>query len=326
MDQLLRLEVVISGRRNKKMSMVNGYKAFNKGLICKDKQYAENAEFVEEEVEMCSKGMHYCENPFDVLNYYSLVDDYGEITEFAEVEGEDPVYDKEKKKCATKRLKVGAKLSLKGFIEACFNFIWEKAEEKTGKDKDVIASYEYGAQLASSGYGAQIASSGDYARLASSGDSAQIASSGDSAQIASSGYGAQIASSGDGAQLASSGYGAQLASSGDYARLASSGDSAQIASSGYGAQIASSGDSAQIASSGDYARLASSGDGAIVAAIGINSKAKAKKGSWITLAEYKQENGYLTPVCVRTEQVDGERIREEVFYQLKGGEFVEVEA
>ena len=57
---------------------------------------------------------------------------------------------------------------------------------------------------------------------------------------------------------------------------------------------------------------------------GDNSKAKAKIGSWITLAEWKTINNVYTPVCVKTEQVDGERIKEDTYYQLKNGEFVEV--
>ena len=128
---------------------------------------------------------------------------------------------------------------------------------------------------------------------------------------------AQLASSGDSAQLASSGHSAQLASSGDYARLASSGDSAQLASSGY---------SAQLASSGDYARLASSGDYSVVAAIGTGSCAKAVKGNWITLAEWRYDENVnrWVPICVKTERVDGERIKADVFYKLEGGEFVEV--
>ena len=58
---------------------------------------------------------------------------------------------------------------------------------------------------------------------------------------------------------------------------------------------------------------------------GNNSKVKAKKGSWITLAEWCFIDDKWTPVCVKTEQVDGERIKEDTFYRLKGGEFVECE-
>ena len=108
---------------------------------------------------------------------------------------------------------------------------------------------------------------------------------------------------------------AKLASSGRYAKLASSGDSAQLASSGSYAQLASSGDSAQLASSGDFA---------VVMAAGYNSQAKAKKGSWITLAEWDRLDGNWTPVCVKTEQVDGERIKEDTWYKLINGQFTEI--
>ena len=32
-----------------------------------------------------------------------------------------------------------------------------------------------------------------------------------------------------------------------------------------------------------------------------------------------------SPICVKTMQVDGETIKEDTFYRLKNGEFVEVE-
>ena len=67
-------------------------------------------------------------------------------------------------------------------------------------------------------------------------------------------------------------------------------------------------------------------------AAGYNSIAKAKIGSWITLAEWidtgkRNKGGYkiYTPKCVKTEYVDGEHIKEDTFYKLVDGEFVEVE-
>ena len=192
-----------------------------------------------------------------------------------------------------------------------------------------IGSSGYLAKIGSSGYLAKIGSSGDDAKIGSSGDLAQIGSSGDGAQIGSSGYLAKIGSSGYLAKIGSSGDGAQIGSSGYLAKIGSSGYLAKIGSSGYGAQIGSSGDLAKIGSSGDDAKIGSSGDlakiesegnNAVVAAIGIDSKIKAKKGSWITLAEYGED---LKPVCVRSAQIDGKSLKEDVFYQLKGGEFVE---
>ena len=114
---------------------------------------------------------------------------------------------------------------------------------------------------------------------------------------------------------------ARIGSSGNYAQIGSSGDCARIESSGYYARIGSSGDCAQIGSSGNDAQIKSEGQGAVIMCAGTNSKARAKKGSWITLAEYDDNS---KPVCVKTEQVDGERIKEDTWYQLIDGEFKEV--
>ena len=281
------------------------YKAFNPDFTCKGKQYEENTTYEENGKEICEAGvMHYCENPFDVLDYYPLVNENGEISEFAEVEPLGKVFKRENK-CATNKLHIKAKLGLKGFIKACVDFTLEKTKIEEIED------------------GIENGNGNNYAQIGSSGDTAKIGSSGDYAQIGSSGDYAQIGSSGD--------Y-ARIGSSGDYAKIGSSGDTAQIGSSGDTAQIGSSGDYAQIGSSGDYARITSKGKHSVVMAAGYQPQAKAKKGSWITLAEWvrtgdKDEKGFCiwVPKCVKTEYVDGERIKEDIFYKLVDGEFKEVE-
>ena len=58
---------------------------------------------------------------------------------------------------------------------------------------------------------------------------------------------------------------------------------------------------------------------------GYDCKIKGKKGNWITLAEWKysdEVDNYI-PVCVRSIQIDGETIKEDTYYKLEDGEFVE---
>ena len=59
---------------------------------------------------------------------------------------------------------------------------------------------------------------------------------------------------------------------------------------------------------------------------GPRSVAKAKIGSWITLADWDWDDrkGRLVPVCVKTERVDGIKIKPDTWYKLQDGEFVEV--
>ena len=209
-----------------------GFKGFKPGLVCKNKQYAENTVFEEDAAEICRRGMHYCVNPFDVLDHYDLVNNDGSFNDFAEVEALDRSFTNDDKKYCTKKLKIGAKLSFSGFIKACVDFTIEKTS--FGKLND--------------------------------------------------------------------------------------------SSSGYSAKIGSSGDCAQIGSSGNCAEVSSTGMCAVVMCAGYNSMAKAKKGSFITLAEWKKddENDRWIPVNVVTEKVDGERIKEDTFYKLIDGKFVEV--
>ena len=58
---------------------------------------------------------------------------------------------------------------------------------------------------------------------------------------------------------------------------------------------------------------------------GYNSKAKAAIGSWITLAEWGRIEGVWKPISVKTEQVDGKRIKADTYYKLINGKFEEVE-
>lgn len=219
------------------------YKGFCPGMVCRNKKYTENTVFEEPTAKVCERGMHYCNNPFEVLNHYPLINDNGEFNEFAEVEDlAEPKTDDNKKFCTTK-LRIGAKLSFAGFIKACVNFAIDHT--KFDFPESNICS----------------------------------------------------------------------------------GDCAQIGSSGYCAQIGSSGYSAQIGSSGNCARIGSSGEDSVICCAGHDCRAKAKKGSWITLSEWRYDNGKerIVPACVKTEYVDGERIKEDTYYKLENGEFVEME-
>ena len=98
-------------------------------------------------------------------------------------------------------------------------------------------------------------------------------------------------------------------------------------SSGNYAQIGSSGYDAKIGSSGYGAKIDSTGEGCVIMCAGINSVAKASKGSWITLSEwsYSDKKKRYIPVCVKTEFVDGEKIKADTYYKLAGGVFKEIQ-
>ena len=333
------------------MAAIKSYKGFDKNLKCRDFQYEIGKEYeMDGEIRVCKRGFHACESPFEVFDHYSMIG-----SRFCEVEQDGNISkeDRGTKICSSK-IKIKAELKLADMINLGVEWLKEITspekiktsikDNSSGNYAQIGSSGDY-AQIGSSGNGAQIGSSGNYAQIGSSGNYAQIGSSGDDAKIGSSGYGAKIGSSGNGAKIGSSGNYAQIGSSGNYAQIGSSGDDAQIGSSGNYAQIGSSGDDAKIGSSGNGAKIGSSGDyakigssgygakidstgeGCVIMCAGINSVAKASKGSWITLSEwsYSDKKQRYIPVCVKTEFVDGEKIKADTYYKLAGGVFKEIQ-
>ena len=279
------------------MAAIKSYKGFDKNLKCRGFQYEIGKEYeMDGEIKVCSRGFHACESPLEVFDHYSMIG-----SRFCEVEQDGNISkeDRGTKICSSK-IKIKAELKLDNMIN--LGVEWLKDITSPEKIKTSIKDN-------SSGDGAQIGSSGYNAQIGSSGDGAKIGSSGNYAKIGSSGYNAQIGSSGDGAQIGSSG---------NYAQIGSSGDDAKIGSSG---------DYAKIGSSGDDAKIDSTGEGCVIMCAGINSVAKASKGSWITLSEwsYSDKKKRYIPVCVKTEFVDGEKIKADTYYKLAGGVFKEIQ-
>ena len=78
---------------------------------------------------------------------------------------------------------------------------------------------------------------------------------------------------------------------------------------------------------GDSAQIDSTGEDSVICCAGNGSVVKAKAGSWITLTEweYSDEKERFVPRCVKTEYVDGKRIKADTWYRLQNSEFVEAE-
>ena len=343
-----------------KETIIKSYKAFDSSLSCRGFQYEVGKEYeTKGHIECGIRGFNACESPLEVFDSYDMLK-----SRFAEVEQSGFIdRNEDSTKVCSSRIRIKAELKLADIINIGIEWLKNitllsqvKADTSfsdNGEKRKQICSSVDSARICSSVDFAQIGSSGDYAWIGSSGPSAKIGSFGDYAQIGSSGYYARIGSSGDYAQIGSSGDYAQIGSSGDYARICSSGTSVKIGSSGYYAQIGSSGRAAQIGSLGDfakisssgvfakigsfgdYAQIASSGESAkidstgsdsVIMCAGVHSEAKAKIGSWITLSEwvYSEEKHRYVPVCVKTEFVDGKKIKADTYYTLMNGEFCEV--
>lgn len=195
---------------------MKGYKAFDKGLVCRGKQYAENTVFEEDEAVICQKGMHFCAEPMDVLSYYPPE------SEFAEVEAPDEAVTDGNRKYVTKKLKVGSKMSLKELISAQVKIDLEKAKEEGN------GSYAQGYMdhAATQGYGGHAAAQGDWGHAAAQGNWGHAAAQGYRGHAAAQGYGGHAAAQGDEGHAAAQGYKGHAAAQGNRGHAAVGGKDA----------------------------------------------------------------------------------------------------
>ena len=94
---------------------------------------------------------------------------------------------------------------------------------------------------------------------------------------------------------------------------------------GYQSAATNTGDQSAATNTGYQSAAIVEGKESIALATGINSKAKGKIGCFIVLAEWKEINYEYHIVDVKSAKVDGENIKEDTFYTLKDGKFVEAD-
>ena len=136
------------------------YKAMNKNMQCRGKQYEVGKTYHEDKADCCTAGMHACENPLDVLHYYPLKDG----PRFFEVEcGGNVDKSGNGSKLACTELTVKGEVNFAGLVKATVNAVFNRVKGK---------------EPFSSGYSSTAGSSGYYSTAGSSGNSSTAAATG----------------------------------------------------------------------------------------------------------------------------------------------------
>ena len=150
------------------------YKATDKNMMCRGKQYEVGKTYTEEKADCCTAGMHACEMPFDVLHYYNVSDG----VRFFQVEcgGEVDKSDEDSKFACTE-LTVKGELKLTDMLKIGVEAVMKRVKEKTAGAKETAAS-GYCSTGAASGDCSTGAASGNYSTGAASGDCSTGAASG----------------------------------------------------------------------------------------------------------------------------------------------------
>ena len=145
------------------------YKAMDKNMQCRGKQYEVGKTYHEDKADCCHAGMHACENPLDVLHYNPLKDS----PRFFEVEcGGNVDKGGEDSKLACTELTVKGEMNFAGLVKATVNAVFNRV-----KGKEPFSS-GYSSTAGSSGYCSTAGSSGYCSTAGSSGDCSTAAATG----------------------------------------------------------------------------------------------------------------------------------------------------
>lgn len=122
--------------------MIKGYKGFDKNLQCRGFQYKVGKTFEEKgTIKACESGFHFCENPFNVFNYYSPSD-----SRYCNVEGDGKIdTDNSDSKVACSKLHIHTEIGLSGLISAGVKFILDKVD--WGNNKATNTGYRSAASV-----------------------------------------------------------------------------------------------------------------------------------------------------------------------------------
>ena len=172
------------------------YKAMNPDMTCRGKKYEVGKTYFEDKADCCNKGMHACENPFEVLRYYPMKNN----PRFFEVEcGGEISKSDEGSKLACTELTVKGELNFAGMLKATLDAVFRRV-----KDKEPF----------------------------SSGDSSTAGTSGDSSTAGTSGYSSTAGTSGNYSTAGTSGNYSTAGTSGNYSTAGTSGDYSTAAATG----------------------------------------------------------------------------------------------
>ena len=156
--------------------IIKGFKGFDKDLKCRGYQYEVGQDFQEEgKIEVCSKGFHFCENPFDVFSYYPPSAENG-INRYCVVEGGGSIdKDSDDTKIACSKLHISAEIGLKGLVEAGIKFILDKVNWKDCKESNT-------------GYQSAATNTGDQSAATNTGDQSAATNTGNYSAATNTGY------------------------------------------------------------------------------------------------------------------------------------------
>ena len=293
------------------------FKGFDKDLKCRDFQYEIGKEYTEEKADICNCGFHACEFPMDVFGYYPPSD-----SRYCEVDlEENGQKSSDDSKRVGKKISVKAEIGIAGIIKAGVEYIKEQVnweDDKATNTGDQSAATNTGNRSAATNTGYQSAAT-------NTGYQSAATNTGNWSAATNTGNWSAATNTGDRSAATNTGDQSAATNTGNWSAATNTGNRSAATNTGYQSAATNTGNWSAATNTGYQSAAIVEGKESIALATGINSKAKGKIGCFIVLAEWKEINYEYHIVDVKSAKVDGENIKEDTFYTLKDGKFVEAD-
>ncbi|MIU76846.1 hypothetical protein AXH43_24475 [Salmonella enterica] len=176
------------------------FKGFNKGLKCRDFQFAIGETFHHEgKVEACGSGFHACECPFDVFSYYPPAESrYAETISFG-------VTDRKEEgdtKIASASITIKAELTLPQFIQRGIEWVWSKIDKSleqqimTG-NQSAATNTGYRSAATNTGYRSAATNTGNQSAATNTGNQSAATNTGNRSAATNTGNRSAATNTGD---------------------------------------------------------------------------------------------------------------------------------
>lgn len=276
------------------MEKIKGFKGFDKDLKCRGFQYEVGKEYEQKgKIVCCDNGFHFCEDPFDALDYYHPTN-----SRYCEVEGEGEI-DRGAKKVAVSHIHIGNELNWNSFINACVRVIFDKVNWNSDH---IIKNAKYSVAK----------NKGEYSYVTNKGNRSVAMNTGYNSVAENNEYGS-VSMNSDTKSVATNTGECSVAMNDGYKSVAMN--------SGYCSVAENIGNKSVAMNVGDCSTAKVGYKDSVAIVIGKNCKAAGVLDSWLVLTE-RDCNSEI--VGMKAVKVDGTTIKADTYYALRNGEIVEV--
>ena len=252
------------------------YKGTDENMVCHGKQYVLGEMVTEEKAKLCECGLHACEMPLDVLNYYPP-----NRSRYFEAEADDVTDERHSNdsKIVAKKMTLKAEIGIPGLVKAQVEYVkkqigFDDAIKRADAEKENHATGDWGAASATGDCGAASAT-GDWGAASATGYQGAASATGDCGAASATGNRGAASATGDLGAASATGYQGAASATGNQGAASATGNRGAASATGDLGAASATGYQGAASATGDLGAASATGDWGAASATGYQGAASA---------------------------------------------------